>query len=84
MTVISVHGLTLLLIAVNVLLVMAFRKQLSAERRLTSFLAALGVVAIVTAYGWVVTPPYPEKGTEGVALLQGSVPLEVKWSRDSR
>lgn len=83
-SVISVHGLSLVLIGVNVLLVMALRRELTPERRLTSFLTALGLVAITVAYGWVVTPPYPEKGTQNIALLQGSVPLEVKWSRESR
>jgi len=77
----SVHGLTFLIVAVNVLIWQIFRKEISVERRLTSFFAAASVVILLIAYGWIVTPKYPEAGSLDIALLQGSVPLEEKWKR---
>ncbi len=78
-SVVSVHGLTFILVAVNVLLLQTFRRALSPEKRLTAFFASAAIVAVVLAYGWVVMPPYPEEGDLEIALLQGSVPVEVKW-----
>ena len=82
-SVLSVHGLTLLIVTVNVLLCQVFRKELLPERRVTMVLLSLAVVAGVTAYGWVVTPRFPKPGTLDVAILQGSVPLEIKWAPDN-
>ena len=82
-SVISVHGLSFILVLVNVLLVLIMRKSLSPERRLTSLLAAIAVAGLTVAYGFIVTPPIPRDGQLKVALLQGSVPLEVKWNRDT-
>jgi len=82
-SVIGVHGLSLLIVAVNVLLAQVFRPSLSYERRVGALFGAAATVGLVTAYGWVVLPPHPKPGTFGVALLQGSVPLDVKWSPDS-
>lgn len=82
-SVIGVHGLSLLIVAVNVLIVLVLRQSLSYERRITSGLAAVTVIGLLVAYGWIVLPPYPKEGTFGVGLLQGSVPLDVKWTRDS-
>jgi apolipoprotein N-acyltransferase len=79
-SVISVHGLSFLIVAVNVLVWQIFRRTLTPERRLTSALLALAVVIGLIAYGWAVIPPFPVAGTLDVALLQGSVPLDVKWS----
>lgn len=79
----SVHGLSFLIVSVNVLLWQVLRKALSPERRITSFLSAGAVVLLAAAYGWIVTPKYPTPGSIDVALLQGSVPLEVKWARDN-
>ncbi len=78
-SVISVHGLSLLIVAVNVLLWQIFRSELSPERRLTSFFAAGAIVVALVAYGWIHIPPYPEEGTVDIALMQGSVSLEEKW-----
>jgi len=83
-SVISVHGLTFLIVTVNVLLIQLFRKPPSPERKLTSIFVSLAIVAGVTAYGWVVTPPYPEEGDVEIAMLQGSVPLDVKWARNNQ
>ena len=83
-SVISVHGLSFLIVAVNVLLRQVFRQSLSPERRITSFLASAGIVVAILSYGWIVTPPHPVPGEFKVALMQGSVPLEVKWAQDNQ
>ena len=80
-SVISVHGLSLLIVAVNVLLWQVLRKTISAEKRLTAFLVSLAVPLCLTIFGWIVVPPYPLPGKVEVALLQGSVSLEDKWKR---
>lgn len=83
-SVISVHGLTFLIVGVNVLLCQLLRRCLSPERKLTSVFVSLAIVSSLTAYGWVVTPPYPVPGTIDVALMQGSVPIEVKWAKGNQ
>ena len=75
----SVHGLSFLIVTVNVLVWLIFRKQLSPERRLTSLWVALAIVAGLTAYGWIEVPRIPVPGKIDLALLQGSVPIEKKW-----
>ncbi|MCB2229736.1 apolipoprotein N-acyltransferase [bacterium] len=83
-SVISVHGLTLLIVAVNVLLAQAFRTELSPEKRLSSIFVSVATVALLAAYGWIVMPAIPLPGKYEVTLLQGSVPLDVKWARELR
>jgi len=80
-SVVSVHGLSFLIVAVNVLLWQIFRKTVSPERKLTAFFASVGIVVALIAYGWVEMPRYPEPGDFRLALLQGSVPLEEKWAQ---
>jgi len=75
----SVHGLTFLIVTVNVLVWLIFRKELSAERRLTSLWAALSIIVALVAYGWIEMPRIPVPGKIDIALLQGSVPIEEKW-----
>ena len=77
----SVHGLTFLLVLVNVLLWQILRKEVSPERKLTSFFASLAILAGLAAYGWVVLPPYPEEGDIDITILQGSIPIDVKWAK---
>jgi apolipoprotein N-acyltransferase len=79
-SVLSVHGLSLFIAAVNVLLWQALRRELSPERRLTSVFVSAAIVLALLAYGWVAVPKYPEPGTREIVMLQGSVPLEVKWA----
>lgn len=80
-SIISVHGLSFLIVTVNVLLWQVFRRGLSGERRITCGLISGAVVLLLVAYGWAVMPPYPVAGTFKVAVLQGSVPLHEKWAR---
>jgi apolipoprotein N-acyltransferase len=82
-SVISVHGLSFLLIVINILIWQLFRSELSAERRLTSFFAAAVILAGLTAYGWAETPAYPKNGTLTVGILQGSVPVDIKWELEN-
>ncbi|MDD5426950.1 MAG: apolipoprotein N-acyltransferase [candidate division Zixibacteria bacterium] len=76
---VSVHGLSFIIVTVNVLLWQVFRRELSPEKRLTSFFVSLAIVLVLMAYGWVVMPKYPEPGQLDIALLQGSIPLSEKW-----
>ncbi len=80
-SVIAVHGISLLIVAVNVLLVQVFRRELSPERRLTSALISAAVVVLLFLFGWVVKPPYPAPGKISVGILQGAVPIDVKWDK---
>lgn len=79
-SIISVHGLSLLIVAVNVMLWQLFDKRMSAEKRLTSLLIPLAIIAGLTAYGWAIVPLYPTEGEIKVAVLQGSVSIEEKWA----
>lgn len=78
-SVISVHGLSLLIVGVNVLVWQALRSDLSPERRYVCGMAGVAVIVALTAYGWIVIPAYPPPGTKPVAILQGGVPLDIKW-----
>ena len=80
-SVISVHGLSLLIVAVNILLWQVLRKTLSPERRYTALLVALAVPLALGLFGWIVIPKFPIPGKVDVALLQGSVPIKVKWAK---
>ena len=77
----SVHGLSFLIIVANLLLWQILRKEVSTERKLTSFLVSTGIVIGLISYGWIVIPKYPLPGNTDVVLLQGSVPIEVKWAK---
>ncbi|MEW5993394.1 MAG: apolipoprotein N-acyltransferase, partial [Candidatus Zixiibacteriota bacterium] len=79
-SIISVHGLSFLIVTVNVLVRQVFRKTLEPERRLTCALVSIAIVGLLLGYGWAVMPRFPLDGDYRVALLQGSVPLKVKWA----
>ena len=82
-SIISVHGLSLLIVAVNVLIAQVLRTELKPERRLTAGLLAIATVLALVAYGWIVMPKYPKPGKMPVALLQGSIPMDLKWGVDT-
>ncbi|MFQ5452952.1 MAG: apolipoprotein N-acyltransferase, partial [Candidatus Zixiibacteriota bacterium] len=77
----SVHGLSFLIVVVNILLWQVFRKTLIPEKRVTSFLVSIFLILALLSYGWIVVPKYPKPGSIDVALLQGSVPINVKWAK---
>ena len=76
---ISVHGLSLLILGVNVLLWQLLRREVDIARKITCGWIALGVVTLLVLYGWAVMPVIPRAGRFPVAILQGSVPISVKW-----
>ena len=79
-SVISIHGLSLLIVGVNMLVWQVFRSELEPAHRLTCGYLSAVVVILLVAYGWIVTPAYPVPGKIGVTVLQGSVPIDVKWA----
>jgi apolipoprotein N-acyltransferase len=79
-SVVGAHGLTLIIVAANVLIWQILRKELSPERRLTAGFSFVAVIGLVLAYGWIVFPPMPKPGAYPVAILQGSVPIGQKWA----
>ncbi len=80
-SVVSVHGLSFLIIVVNVLIWQATRRQSSLESRISSGIVAALLIIVLWAYGWIAMPAYAEEGDYEVAMLQGAVPVEVKWRR---
>lgn len=80
---IGVHGLSLLVVFGNVLVWQVFRKELSAERRMTAAFGVLVLVGALVATGWASFEAYPKEGKYPVAMLQGSVPLDIKWELEN-
>lgn len=80
-SVISVHGLSFLIVVVNVLVWQVISRRSSLEIRFGSGIAAAALVAALWAYGWIAMPAYPVEGDYQVGMLQGAVPVEVKWRR---
>ncbi len=77
----SVHGLSFIIIIVNILLWQLIRKEVVVERKLTSILVSVALIGGLVSYGWIVMPKYPLPGKVDVVLMQGSVPIEVKWAK---
>ncbi len=75
----SVHGLSFLIVTVNVLFWQVLRSKVEPARKMTAALSGFAIIIALTAFGWVVTPPIPLPGKLDIAVLQGSVPLEEKW-----
>lgn len=80
---ISVHGLSLLILTVNILLWQILRPEVDIARKVTAVWVSLGIVVLLIAYGWAVIPPIQIPGKYPVAILQGSVPVNVKWAEDN-
>ena len=78
-SVISVHGLSLLILIVNVLVWQILRPSVDIARKVTALFLSVGLIMLLIAYGWAVIPVIPIDGKVPVSLLQGSVPIEVKW-----
>lgn len=79
-SIISIHGLSFLVVGINVLLWQVFRSEVPPARRLTAGYLSAAVIVLLVAYGWIVTPAYPRPGTINLTVLQGSVPINVKWA----
>ena len=82
-SVISVHGLSLLIAAVNILVWQIFDDRLRVDKRITSALLPVSLIIGLTSYGWAIVPPYPTEGEIKVAVLQGSVAIDDKWAPDN-
>ncbi|MEW5795140.1 MAG: apolipoprotein N-acyltransferase [Candidatus Zixiibacteriota bacterium] len=80
---IGVHGLSFLILVVNILLWQILRREVDIARRVTAGWVSLGIVVLLIACGWAVTPPIQIPGKYPVAILQGSVPVNVKWAEDN-
>jgi len=83
-SVIGSYGLSFFLVLINIFLWQMLSKSNRLETRVSSILATLGIGAFLFLYGWVVLPPYPEKGDIKIAMLQGNVDLATKWKRETR
>jgi len=83
-SVIGSYGLSFILVVLNLLAWQVIKKSSRLERRVTCGLGFAALIVAIYAYGWIVFPPYPEKGNFRVSLLQGDVDLETKWSNDTR
>ncbi len=83
-SVIGSYGLSFLLVIINICLWQAKSRTNMLERRVSYGIAAIIVPVIIFLYGWVVFPPMPVPADIKVSLLQGNVPLEVKWSNATR
>jgi apolipoprotein N-acyltransferase len=82
-SVISVHGLSLLILGINVLLWQIMRPSVDIARKITCGWLSLGLVGLLTAYGWAVIPVIPIEGNFPVTVLQGSVPIDLKWQAEN-
>lgn len=82
-SIISVHGLSFLIAAVNVMLWQVLRKEVGLGTRLACAGIPVGIVVLLIAYGWAVWPYIQYKGEIPVAALQGSVPINVKWAENN-
>ena len=78
-SVVSVHGLSFLILVVNVLIWQVLRPSVDIARKLTAVFVSVGIVALLIAFGWAIIPVYPVEAKVPVAVLQGAVPIEVKW-----
>jgi len=76
----SVHGLSFLIVLVNVLLFQLRRKSVSPEKKITAVLSSAAIVVLLVAHGWIAVPKYPEEGDYSVALMQGSITPDIKWA----
>lgn len=81
---IGVYGLSFLLVIQNIAIWQLFRKRNKLEQRVTGAIVFMGVLLSVYAYGWAITPPMEIPPKYPIAILQGNVPLEMKWGENTR
>lgn len=77
-------GISFAVVTTNSLLALALRQGILPERRLALFSLAGISVAVMFAYGWVITPAITKKPETTIGLLQGDIPLDVKWSPENK
>lgn len=83
-SVIGCYGMSFIIILFNVFIWQVLESRNRLERRVTAGLAFLLVLVATYLYGWVEFEPYPEEGDIRIAMLQGNVPLGVKWKPETR
>ncbi|UCD18443.1 MAG: apolipoprotein N-acyltransferase [Candidatus Zixiibacteriota bacterium] len=83
-SVVGVYGLSFALVVLNILVWQLFSRSNRLEMRVSSAIAFIGIIVSIFLYGWVVFPPLQVPGKYEVALLQGNVELDKKWSPESR
>ena len=83
-SVIGCYGLSFIIIAVNIFIWQVLVKTNSLETRVSCGAATIALLAFVVLYGWVVFPPFEEKGDIKIAMLQGNVDLATKWKAETR
>ncbi len=83
-SIIGGYGLSIIVAAFNIFSWKIFDRSVSIERRYTLTLIFAGTVALLFAYGWAVIPVYETNGKYNISLLQGNIPLEVKWKPETR
>lgn len=83
-SVIGCYGLSLLIMLVNIFLWHVISKSNRMEVKVSSGLSIFGIFVFLFLYGWVVSPPFQEKGDIKISLLQGNVDLATKWKRETR
>jgi apolipoprotein N-acyltransferase len=79
----SVHLLSFAVISVNVLIALVLSSKHPSEVRIASGSIAMGIVILILANGWAVIPVMSKPPTQKVALLQGAMPLNLKWDENS-
>jgi apolipoprotein N-acyltransferase len=83
-SVIGSYGLSFAVVLFNIFIWQAISKSNRLEHRVSAGIAFPALAIILYLYGWVVFPPYPEKGDIQVSLLQGNVDLATKWLPQTR
>jgi len=83
-SVIGCYGLSFVIVIYNILVWQVFDSRNRLERRVSSVVAMVGITLAIYMYGYVVFEPYPEEGDIRVAMIQGNVPLDIKWSPETR
>jgi len=83
-SVIGCYGLSVILIALNILIWQTVSGADRVESRLKCGSIFVGILVALYAVGWALTPPVEIKGDMRVSLLQGNVDLSTKWKAETR
>jgi len=83
-SVIGVYGLSMIVMLLNIFIWQVLDSYNRLEKRVSYGLASGVLLVAAYLFGWVVMPVMPDPGNFKVALLQGNVPIEKKWSPETR